>query len=232
MARPISGIAFTPAVKAAQQERGSRRSYSKMEQRGGWQDVITRELQEFIAERDSFYLGTASSDGQPYIQHRGGAKGFLKVLDEKTLAVADYAGNAQYISLGNLSENNKAFIFLMDYPHQLRIKIWGTAEFIENDPALLERVIEPDYPAKPQRVLVFRVKAWDLNCNRRMIYSNLSKTASPAFPAAAQMFLEQLRRPNGPGLISSRTIPYRAPRAWQAYGSLLPTGIRFSSFNQ
>lgn len=168
MARPISDIAFTPAVKAAQQERDSRRSYSKMEQRGGWQDAITRELQEFIAERDSFYLGTASSDGQPYIQHRGGAKGFLKVLDEKTLAVADYAGNAQYISLGNLSENNKAFIFLMDYPHQRRIKIWGTAEFIENDPALLERVTDPDYPAKPQRVLVFRVKAWDLNCKQHI----------------------------------------------------------------
>ena len=122
MARPISDIAFTPSVKAAQQERGSRAAYAKMEQRGGWHDVITPALEEFIAERESFYLGTANAEGQPYIQHRGGPKGFLKVLDEKTLAMADYAGNAQYISVGNLAENDKAFIFLMDYPNQHRIK--------------------------------------------------------------------------------------------------------------
>ena len=124
MARPISDIAFTPAVKAAQQARGSRAAYAKMEQRGGWNDVITPSLEELIAERAFFYLGTAGADGRPYIQHRGGPKGFLKVLDGKTLAMADYAGNAQYISLGNLAENNKAFIFLIDYPNQHRIKIW------------------------------------------------------------------------------------------------------------
>ena len=168
MARPISDIAFTPSVKAAQQERGSRAAYAKMERRGGWHDVITPELEEFIAERESFYLGTASAEGQPYIQHRGGPKGFLKVLDEKTLAMADYAGNAQYISIGNLAENDKAFIFLMDYPHQSRIKIWGTAEFIENDPALLDRVIDRDYQARPQRVFVFHLKAWDVNCTQHI----------------------------------------------------------------
>ena len=168
MDHPISDIAFTPAVKAAQEERGSRSAYAKMEQRGGWNDVVTPELAEFIAARDSLYLGTTGADGQPYIQHRGGPKGFLKVLDERTLAIADYVGNAQYISLGNLAENNKAFIFLMDYPNRHRIKIWGTAEFIEDDPALLSRVADPDYKARLERVLVFHVKAWDVNCTQHI----------------------------------------------------------------
>ncbi len=164
MTRPISDIAFTPAVKAAQQERGSRLSYSRMEQRGGWAGVVTPELEDFIGQRDSLYLGTASADGQPYIQHRGGPPGFLKVLDEQTLALADFAGNAQYVSLGNLSENKKAFIFLMDYPNRRRIKIWGEAEFVEDDPELLARLIDPGYDAQPERALVFHVKAWDVNC--------------------------------------------------------------------
>ena len=168
MDRPISDVAFTPAVKAAQEARGSRTAYAKMEQRGGWNNVITPALEEFIAEREFFYLGTTGADGQPYIQHRGGPKGFLKVLDTNTLAMADYAGNAQYISLGNLAENDKAFIFLMDYPNQHRIKIWGTAEFIEDDPSLLERVTDADYQARPQRVLVFHVKAWDVNCTQHI----------------------------------------------------------------
>ena len=122
---PISGIAFTAAVKAAQEEQGSRASYARMEQRGDpgpWDDVVTPELAEFIEERDSLYLGTAGADGQPYIQYRGGPKGFLKVLDKHTLALAEFSGNAQYISLGNLNENDKAFIFLMDYANRRRIK--------------------------------------------------------------------------------------------------------------
>ena len=164
MEQPISDIAFTPAVKAAQDARGSRRSYSKMEQRGGWADVVTPELRDFIAQRDSLYLGTANASGQPYIQHRGGPKGFLKILDDRTLALADFAGNAQYISLGNLSENNKAFIFLMDYPNRRRIKIWGEAEFVEDDPELLNSLRDAEYQAKPERALVFRVLAWDVNC--------------------------------------------------------------------
>ena len=162
MDHPISDIAFTPAVKAAQEARGSRSAYAKMEQRGGWNDVVTPELAEFIAARDSLYLGTTGADGQPYIQHRGGPKGFLKVLDERTLAITDYVGNAQYISLGNLAENNKAFIFLMDYPNRHRIKIWGTAEFIEDDPALLSRVADPDYKSEAGTSSGFHVKAWDV----------------------------------------------------------------------
>ena len=171
MRQPISAIAFTPTVKAAQEKRGSRASYARMEKqgnRGPWQDAVTPELAEFIAERDSLYLGTANADGQPYIQHRGGPKGFLKVLDEHTLALADYTGNAQYISLGNLSENNKAFIFLMDYPNRHRVKIWGTAEFVEDNPDLLTKVADPDYTARPERVLVFHVEAWSPNCNQHI----------------------------------------------------------------
>lgn len=164
MQRPISDIAFTGSVKTAQRERGSRDIYAKMEQRGGWQDRVTDDLAKFIAQRDSFYLGTATADGQPYIQHRGGPKGFLKVLDEHTLAFADFAGNQQYISIGNLAENDKAYIFLMDYPNRRRIKVWGTAEVVEDDPQLTERLTDAEYKGKPQRTFVFHVTAWDVNC--------------------------------------------------------------------
>jgi hypothetical protein len=164
MTHPTSDVAFTPAVKRAQHDRGSRALYEKVEARGGWRDRVTPDLAAFIAERDSLYLGTATADGQPYIQHRGGAKGFLKVVDERTLALADFSGNRQYISLGNLSENNKAFIFLMDYPNQRRIKIWGTARFVEDDPALLARLADTSYQAEPERALVFAIEAWDINC--------------------------------------------------------------------
>ena len=164
MKRPVSDIAFTPAVKAAQEQRGSREAYARMEQRGGWQNTVTPDLAQFIGERDSLYLATVSADGQPYIQHRGGPKGFLKVLDEHTLAFADFAGNAQYISIGNLDENDKVFIFLMDYPNRRRIKIWGTAKVVEGDDELLSRLIDSDYRGKPERVFVFQVQAWDVNC--------------------------------------------------------------------
>ena len=167
MEPPISEIAFTAKVKAAQEKQGSRASYAKMEQRGDqgpWRDVVTPELAEFIGQRDFLYLGTASKDHQPYIQYRGGPKGFLKVLDEHTLALADFAGNAQYISLGNLSENNKAFIFLMDYASRRRVKIWGTAAFVEDDPELLQTLVDAEYKARPERVLRFHIKAWSPNC--------------------------------------------------------------------
>ncbi len=160
----VSDVAFTPAVKAWQESKGSRAGYQRMEEKGGWRDSIDEGLAAYIAERDSFYLGTANGDGQPYIQHRGGKKGFLKVLDEKTLAFADFRGNKQYISAGNLSENAKAYIFLMDYANRRRIKIWGTAETVEDDPELLERLVDPDYKAVPERAIVFKITAWDVNC--------------------------------------------------------------------
>lgn len=164
MKRPTSDIAFTPAVKAAQEQRGSREAYARMEQRSGWQQKVTADLADFITQRDSFYLGTASADGQPYIQHRGGPKGFLKVLDDRTLAFADFVGNAQYISTGNLDENNKAFIFLMDYPNRQRMKIWGTATVVEDDEDLLDQLTDSDYHGKPKQAFVFAIEAWDGNC--------------------------------------------------------------------
>ena len=159
-----SDIAFTPAVKAIQTEKGSRSSYSKMEERGGWQTTVTPDLEAFLSELDMFYLGTSSSEGQPYIQYRGGSPGFLKVVDEKTLGFADFGGNRQYITLGNLSENPKAFIFLMDYVNSRRIKLWGTARVVEDDPELLERLRDADYPGKVERAILFEIESWDVNC--------------------------------------------------------------------
>lgn len=169
MAAPTSDIAFTPVVKAAQALRGSRAAYERMEAKGGFHDRITPDLQAFLAERDSFYLGTAGAEGQPYIQHRGGPKGFLKALDETTLGFADFAGNRQFITLGTLEENDKAFIFLMDYPRRRRIKLWGTARCIEDDPALLARLADPAYNGKPERAILFTLKAWDVNCPQHIM---------------------------------------------------------------
>jgi predicted pyridoxine 5'-phosphate oxidase superfamily flavin-nucleotide-binding protein len=159
-----SDIAFTPAVKAIQNQKGSRSTYARIERGDGWQTTVTPELAEFLAELDMFYLGTASADGQPYIQHRGGPPGFLKVIDERTLAFADFGGNRQYITLGNLSENPRAFLFLMDYANRQRVKLWGTARVVEGDTALLEKLRDPTYPGKPERVILFTIEAWDVNC--------------------------------------------------------------------
>ncbi len=160
----VSDVAFTSAVKDVQSRLGSRNGYANMERGRGWADRITDDLRDFIAQRDSFYLGTASAHGRPYIQHRGGPPGFLKVIDESTLAFADFSGNRQYISVGNLSENNQAFIFLMDYANQRRVKVWGTAEVVECDPALLKRLANPEYAGSQERAFVFHVEAWDVNC--------------------------------------------------------------------
>ena len=135
-----------------------------MEQRGGWKDEITPELAAFVRERDTFFLATVNSAGQPYAQHRGGPPGFLKVLDDHTLGFADYGGNQQYISVGNLADNPKAFIFLMDFVNRRRIKIWGRAEVVEDDADLLSRLTDSDYSGRPERAFVFRVEAWDSNC--------------------------------------------------------------------
>lgn len=159
-----SNVAFTPAVKAIQSAKGSRASYSRMEERGGWQTTVTPDLKAFLAALDMFYLGTSNAEGQPYIQYRGGPSGFLKVIDEKTLGFADFSGNRQYISWGNLRENSKAFLFLMDYIHSRRIKLWGNARVVEGDAALEERLHDPDYPGKVERVILFEIAAWDINC--------------------------------------------------------------------
>ncbi len=160
----VSDIAFTPAVKRVQERRGSRKGYARMEEKRGWRNAVTEDLARFIGERDSFYLGTASANGQPYIQHRGGKPGFLKVLDERTLAFADFKGNRQYITTGNLAENDKAYIFLMDYPNRRRIKIWGRARVVDDDAEFLARLADPDYKGVPEQAVVFEVAAWDINC--------------------------------------------------------------------
>jgi predicted pyridoxine 5'-phosphate oxidase superfamily flavin-nucleotide-binding protein len=163
-----SDIAFTPAVKAIQRQKGSRRGYERMETAGGWETAVTAELAEFLADLDMFYLGTANTYGQPYIQYRGGPPGFLKVIDERTLGFADFGGNRQYITLGNLSENPKAFIFLMDYANSRRIKLWGTARVVEGDAALVERLRDSAYRGDVERVILFAIEAWDVNCQQHI----------------------------------------------------------------
>ncbi len=169
MSQP-SDIAFSDSVKSVQERLGSREIYSRAVAKGqGWDDHITPAREAYIKECDSLYIATASADGQPYIQHRGGPKGFLKILDKETLGFADYRGNRQYISMGNLAENDKACLFLMDYPHRARLKIWGRAEVVENDPVLLARLTDEQYGAAPERAIVFHVEAWDRNCPQHIV---------------------------------------------------------------
>lgn len=157
-------LAFTPEVKAAQERRGSREIYDRYISQGSANDSITPKLEKFIAQLDGFYLGTVSSNGYPYIQFRGGQPGFLKVLDEKTLGFADFSGNVQYITVGNLSGSDRAFLFLMDYRHRKRVKVWGRARVIEGDLGLIERLEDPNYPAKVERAILFEVEAFSENC--------------------------------------------------------------------
>ena len=159
-----SDVAFTPAVKAIQARKGSRNAYARVEQNGGWRTEIDEHLTAYLVETNSLYFATASADGQPYIQHRGGPKGFIKVLDKNTLAFADYSGNRQYITQGNLSENPKTNIFVMDYAHRRRVKIWGEARVVDDDPALMKSLMPKGYKARPEQVIVFTVSAWDTNC--------------------------------------------------------------------
>ena len=159
-----SDVAFTPPVKEIQTRKGSRDAYAHVEQRGGWRTAVDENLAAFLAETNSLYFATASADGQPYIQHRGGPRGFVKVLDETTLAFADYSGNRQYITQGNLSENPKAHIFVMDYAHRRRVKIWGEARIVDDDPALMTSLMPQGYKARPEQVILFKITAWDTNC--------------------------------------------------------------------
>ena len=159
-----SDVAFTPVVKALQARKGSRRAYERMERAGSWETTITPELAEFIGAQTSVYLATANAAGQPYIQHRGGPPGFLRVIDAHTLAFADFVGNRQYITTGNLQENPRAHLFLMDYAERRRIKIWGSARVVADDAALLASLMPPDYKARGEQLIVFTVAAWDSNC--------------------------------------------------------------------
>lgn len=161
---PSSDVAFSPAVKAIQTERGSRERYARVERQGGWRTEITPDLAAFVAAQRSFYLASASAAGQPYIQHRGGPPGFLGVLDAETLAFADLAGNRQYITLGNLSENPRVQLFLMDYTNRRRVKIWGEAKVVKDDPALIAMLMPKRATGRADQAIVIRVTAWDTNC--------------------------------------------------------------------
>ena len=181
-----SDVAFTPSVKAIQSQKGSRSSYARMEAGGSWETTVTVELEDFLAELDMFYLGTANAEGQPYIQYRGGSPGFLKALDDKTLGFADFGGNRQYITLGNLAENPKAFIFLMDYARSRRIKIWGNARVVDDDPALLDRLRDPSYPGNVERAILFQIEAWDVNCPQHIHKRFSQKQVAPVIEQLQQ----------------------------------------------
>ena len=163
-----SDVAFTPTVKAIQARHGSRRAYARMEEGQGWESTITPDIAAFIAAQTSVFLGTANAAGQPYIQHRGGPEGFLRVLDENTIGFADVQGNRQFITVGNLAENPKAHLFLIDYAHRQRVKIWGEARVVEDDPALLDKLMPADQKSRGERVILFTVAAWDANCPKHI----------------------------------------------------------------
>jgi predicted pyridoxine 5'-phosphate oxidase superfamily flavin-nucleotide-binding protein len=205
-------------VKAVQTAKGSRASNAKAERRG-WRTRVTPDLIEFLSGLDMFYLGTANAEGQPYIQYRGGSPGFLKVLDDRTLAFADFGGNRQYITLGNLSDNPKAFIFLMDYANSQRVKLWGTASVVEDDADLLERLRDPDYPGKVERAIVFTVEAWDINCLQHIHQRFSQRQVQPVIEQLQRRISELEAQLAQRQAHDSRTVP---ARDGQCPGRILP----------
>jgi uncharacterized protein len=185
---------FTPAAQKAQAERGSAKHYERRVAEG-FPDTVTPELAQFIAEQDTVFLATATPDGAPYIQHRGGPKGFIKVIDEHTLGFADYRGNRQYITLANLSENDRAFLFLLDPARKQRIKLWGRARVVENDAALIEKLFDKGYKARPERAILFTIEAWDVNCSQHIVTRFTEAELEQAF-AAVQSKIAELEAEN------------------------------------
>ncbi|MBN9085584.1 MAG: pyridoxamine 5'-phosphate oxidase family protein [Reyranella sp.] len=169
-------VLFSPAVKAEQERLGSRPMFEGRD----WKTEITDDLRQFLDAIDTFFFATASADGRPYIQHRGGPPGFLKTIGTHTLAFADFAGNRQYISLGHLKENDRAHIFILHFATQQRVKLWGRARVVEHDPELMERLVDPAYKARPQRAIVFTLEAWDVNCNQHIIARYSEAEMAPA----------------------------------------------------
>lgn len=185
-------VAFTDAVKAMQEHKGSRAAYSRIEARGGWASDIDESLAAFLATVDTMFFASASAAGQPYVQHRGGPRGFVKVLDARTLAFADFAGNRQYITAGNLTENDRVMMILMDFEHRRRVKVWGRARVVEGDAALIGRLHQPGYAGRPERAIVIDVTAWDVNCPQH-ITARIDASAAVRREAALQQEIEQLR---------------------------------------
>jgi len=167
LTRP-SDVAFTPSVEAAQTRLGSRQLMARNEREHPWRTVVTEDLAQFLTHIDSFFFATATADGQPYIQHRGGPPGFLKPLDEKTLGFADFGGNRQYVSVGNLAENDRAHIFLLHHATRQRVKLWGRARIVEGNEALMKLLAMPGYPARIERAILFELAAWDANCQQHI----------------------------------------------------------------
>ncbi|NJO55512.1 MAG: pyridoxamine 5'-phosphate oxidase [Rhodospirillales bacterium] len=159
-----SDVAFTPSVKSVQTRKGSRHGYARMEERGSWATRITPELAVFNEAQTSVFLAAANLEGQPYIQHRGGPPGFLRALDDRTIGFVDFTGNRQFITQGNLADNPKAHLFLIDYAHRRRIKIWGEARVVEGDAELTDKLMPGGYKARPEQAILFTLSAWDSNC--------------------------------------------------------------------
>src|SRR5690348_2005698 len=180
-----SSRVFTPAAQQAQAERGSAKVYERR-MAEGFPVQVTPELAKFIAEQDTAFLATATAQGAPYVQHRGGPKGFIKVIDDRTLGFVDYRGNRQYLTLANLSENDRAFLFLLDPARRQRIKLWGRARVVENDPALIERLFDEGYKARPERAILFSIEAWDVNCSSHIVTRFTEAELEQAFTAVRE----------------------------------------------
>jgi predicted pyridoxine 5'-phosphate oxidase superfamily flavin-nucleotide-binding protein len=186
MGHRFAEIAFTPAVRAHQAERGSRAAYARLEQGPPRNDRLGPREQAFVAQRDGFYLASVGEGGWPYVQFRGGPPGFLRVLDERTLGFADLRGNRQYVTLGNLSRDGRVALFLMDYANGRRLKLLGRARAVDaaEDPALVARLAVPGYPTPAERALLVAVEAFDWNCSqhipRRWTREELAAAGLPA----------------------------------------------------
>jgi uncharacterized protein len=179
-------VMFSPAVKAEQTRLGSRAQFEDR----AWKSEITDDLRQFLAAIDTFFLATASADGRPYVQHRGGPTGFLKPIGTHMLAFADFAGNRQYITLGHLQENDRAHIFIPHFATQQRLKLWGRARVVEGDIELMERLVDPAYRARPQRAIVFAIEAWDINCHQHIVARYSEAEIAPAIDKLAQRIRE------------------------------------------
>jgi uncharacterized protein len=171
MTKSFGSLVFTPAVKALQERYGSRRQYERLEQLGEKRDGLGPDEREYLREQDSFFMASLGESGWPYVQHRGGPKGFLRVIDDVTLAFADFRGNKQYISTGNLQTDNRVALIVVDYPRQLRLKLLGRVEILEGENAKdwLPKVRDPEYKAVTERVYLIRVEAFDWNCQQHII---------------------------------------------------------------
>jgi uncharacterized protein len=188
-------IAFTPAVRAIQTARGSRDTYARVEARGGFEMAVTDDLRDFLAQIDTAFLATASADGQPYVQHRGGPRGFIRAIDDHTLAFVDLHGNRQYISTGNLIENDRVCLFLIDYAHRQRVKVWGTARAVPATDDLLRQLPAVPGRARPEQVVLITVTQWDANCPQHIPVKVNAEDVAPAI-ASLQARIAELEAEN------------------------------------